>query len=96
MKHGDKAKAKTAKAASKSSVKSSKATGASKSGSKAGATLKSHSEKAPAAKSVGAPGNGKPKGRVVPDASGFSNPVVGAAFKRAIKKFPTAFRRLTD
>jgi len=96
MKHGDKAKAKSAKAASKSSVKSSKAAGASKSGSKAGATLKGPSQKAPPAKSVAPPGNGKPKGRVVPDESGFSNPVVGNAFKRAIKKFPTAFRRLTD
>jgi hypothetical protein len=31
-----------------------------------------------------------------PDPSGFSNPVIGNAFKRAIKKFPNAFRRLTD
>jgi hypothetical protein len=94
MKHGDKAKAKTAKAASKSSVKSSKTSGASKSSFKAAASGKSSQQKAPAAKPPA--GNGKPKGRAVPDPSGFSNPAVAAAFKRAIKKFPTAFRRLTD
>ena len=95
MKHGDKAKAKSAKAASKSSVKTSKASSASKAGSKAGASSKSSpQQKTPAAKSISKPagGNGKPKA----DGSGFSNPVVAAAFKRAIKKFPTAFRRLTD
>ena len=27
---------------------------------------------------------------------GFTNPVVAEAFKRAVKKYPTAFRRLTD
>ena len=32
----------------------------------------------------------------IPDASGFTNPVVSSAFKRALKKFPNAFRRLTD
>lgn len=30
------------------------------------------------------------------DAGGFSNPVVAAAFKRAVKKYPNAFRKLTD
>ncbi len=29
-------------------------------------------------------------------AGGFNNPVVGNAFKRAVKKYPNAFRRLTD
>ena len=70
MKHGDKAKAKSAKAASKTS----------------------------AAKNVSTPrgDNGKTQGRGTGDNSGFSNPLVASAFKRAIKKFPTAFRRLTD
>jgi hypothetical protein len=95
MKHGDKAKAKSAKAASKTSVKSSKAAGASKSGSKTGAALKSSQQKTPAAQPVKAAG-GNGKGRPAPDPSGFSNPAVASAFKRAIKKFPTAFRRLTD
>jgi hypothetical protein len=40
--------------------------------------------------------NGKSAPRPVADASGFSNPIVGAAFRRALKKYPNAFRRLTD
>jgi hypothetical protein len=100
MKHGDKAKAKTAKAASKTSGKSSKAA-APKAGSKAGTNLKSSKQepvKTSAPKTVSPPagGNGKTKGRGNGDNSGFSNPLVASAFKRAIKKFPTAFRRLTD
>jgi hypothetical protein len=100
MKHGDKAKAKSAKAASKTSVKGGKAA-ASKAGSKAGANLKSTKQepsKVSAAKNAAPPagGNGKTKGRSDADNSGFSNPLVAAAFKRAVKKFPTAFRRLTD
>lgn len=95
MKHGDKAKAKSAKAASKSSVKSSKAAVASKSSGKTGPALKSSQQKTPAAQAV-KPAAGNGKGRSIADPSGFSNPVVASAFKRAIKKFPTAFRRLTD
>jgi len=30
------------------------------------------------------------------DGGGFNNATVGAAFKRAIKKYSSAFRRLTD
>lgn len=30
------------------------------------------------------------------DAGGFSNAAVAAAFKRALKKYPNAFRKLTD
>lgn len=41
--------------------------------------------------------NGKPapRGSASPE-GGFSNPVIANAFKRAIKKFPAAFRKLTD
>ncbi|MGZ8851648.1 MAG: hypothetical protein ACXW3E_15145 [Thermoanaerobaculia bacterium] len=100
MKHGDKAKAKTAKAASKTSGKGSKAVAA-KTSSKTGKSLSSSKQdhsKAPAKTSIVKPagGNGKSKGRGPADALGFTNPVVASAFKRAIKKFPTAFRRLTD
>lgn len=35
------------------------------------------------------------KGRVPPP-GGFSNPVIGNAFKRAIKKYSAALKRLTD
>jgi hypothetical protein len=39
-------------------------------------------------------GNGKAK---APDGPvSFANPVVANAFKRAVKKYPNAFRRLTD
>jgi len=30
------------------------------------------------------------------DATGFTNPAVANAFKRAVKKYPNAFRKLTD
>ena len=90
MKHGDKAKAKSAKAASKGSVKTSSKAASSKKSSKAGATLKSSKQKTPAAKPSG------DNGRLKPGDVRFTNPAVASAFKRAIKKFPTAFRRLTD
>ena len=92
MKHGHKAKGKTAKA--KASGKKS----SSKTATKSKAAGKSISAKTPVPKSSGtsAPNNGKNRGRVVIDGISFSNPVVANAFKRAVKKFPTAFRRLTD
>jgi hypothetical protein len=40
--------------------------------------------------------NGKNRGPGGPGAPAFNNPVVATAFKRALKKFPNAFRRLTD
>ena len=93
MTHGDKAKAKSAKAASKASGKSSKAVAA-KTSSKS-KTLKS--SKAPAKiSSKPAGGNGQSKGRGPADVLGFTNPVVASAFKRAVKKYPNAFRKLTD
>jgi hypothetical protein len=52
-----------------------------------------------AAKEAG--NGGKGKGRPVPPpaadtTTGFSNPAVANAFKRALKKYPNAFRKLTD
>ena len=125
MKHGDKAKAKSAKASSKTSgkksskaagEKSSKAvkTGSKDSSKKAGAekaaaekaslkagagkgaavTKSSGGTKAPPAPTVK---GGKANGRAVEsDGPNFSNALVASAFKRAIKKYPNAFRRLTD
>ena len=99
MKHGDKAKAKSAKAKAsgkeaagkKSDAKSSK--GAEKSSSLKEAGGKAVEKTSPIAKG----GNGKNKGVRPPAApGGFSNPVIGEAFRRAVKKYPTAFRRLTD
>lgn len=100
MKHGDKAKSKAVKASGK---KSGKTTSASKS-SKVARDVKSKSESVAAKSKAGkevqrgatAGGNGKNKPRANGDEGGFSNPLVAAAFKRAVKKYPNAFRRLTD
>ena len=105
MKHGDKAKAKSAKAkasgkearSKKSGAKSSK--GAEKSSKAAEAVSKKSDAKA-APKSSPAPKGGNGKGKTnrpgLPVAPGFTNPVIAEAFRRAVKKYPTAFRRLTD
>lgn len=97
MKHGDKAK-KTAKA--KGTIKKAIAKVAAKvkasqssrkeASPKAAATPKSS---APAKPAAGGNGKSVPRNGGV---AGFSNPVVANAFKRAVKKYPTAFRRLTD
>ena len=107
MTHGDKSKAK--KAASKASAKTSKASPKGvKGGGKAVQTgKKGSSAKAapkPAPKAVEPQAVARPdagvKGRPARPAAvgppGFNNPVVADAFKRAIKKYPNAFRRLTD
>src|SRR6266498_2251389 len=111
MKHGDKAKAKSAKAkasgkeagskkvsaksskgAKKSSGKAAKAAGPKESGPKESGR-KIAEKSSPPAKG----GNGKGKTvRPVPGVVAFSNPVIAEAFRRAIKKYPAAFRRLTD
>ncbi len=94
MKHGDKAKSKKA---SKASGKKS-----SKGGTKTKVAAKSSQAKKQAAsskaeKQTGKAGNnGKPRTRITPDSITFTNPIVANAFKRAVKKYPNAFRRLTD
>jgi len=112
MKHGDKGKkaAKAVQASGKksgskealtktgikeagSAAKSSKEAGAKKAGAKA-------PEKVPAktaakAESKASSGNGK-AGKVIEGPVSFNNPIVANAFKRAVKKYPNAFRRLTD
>ncbi|MCU1349347.1 MAG: hypothetical protein JWO56_2377 [Acidobacteria bacterium] len=113
MKHGDQAKAKSAKAQA-SPEKSSKAVGASKgikSAAETSSKTKSGSSKAIPKKSAAAAkagpsgednGGGKTKAGVKapaargPESEGFSNPVIASAFKRAVKKYPNAFRKLTD
>ena len=105
MKHGDKAKAKSAKAKASGKEVHSKKSGAESKGAAQGpskaakaAGSKEISRKAaekivPAAKG----GNGKGKDvRPAPGTVNFSNPVIGEAFRRAVKKYSTAFRRLTD
>jgi hypothetical protein len=109
MKHGDKAKAKAAKASKPSDKKSSSKAASKKGGGskavpkssakKAGSSEKGTAKKAggevrgaPAAK-IAANGRGRSAGD---DAVSFANPVIAAAFKRAVKKYPNSFRRLTD
>ena len=103
MKHGDKAKAKSAKAIKASAKKTSSKTGkgreakAGKSGGKAEVKAKSGAKaESKASKTKPSGGNGKTSRRPSSETVEFSNPVVAAAFKRAVKKYPNAFRRLTD
>jgi hypothetical protein len=116
MKHGDQAKAKSAKSIKASDSKKSggkevvvakvrKEAGAESSSKAKAGSAKESGRKEAAVKTVpektAAPkagGNGKPKVRDTshPDSPGFNNPIVANAFKRAVKKFPTAFRKLTD
>ncbi|HSP35284.1 MAG TPA: hypothetical protein VLU46_13285 [Thermoanaerobaculia bacterium] len=83
MKHGDKAKRKASKASGKKSGVKTQVVKA-KSGSKA--------EKSTAPSG----GNGKAHGRASSADTSFTNPAVAAAFKRAVRKYPNAFRKLTD
>ncbi|MDQ6799663.1 MAG: hypothetical protein M3041_02375 [Acidobacteriota bacterium] len=91
MKHGHKEKGKKApakpsgKKISPPASKSSQSVQAKKRGGAAPA----------AAVGKGAP-DGKNRGRSAPDSPSFNNAIVATAFKRAVKKFPNAFRRLTD
>jgi hypothetical protein len=92
MKHGQKAKGKHAKA--KASGKKS----SSKTPTKSAASKKS-SAKTSTRKITSSPktaDNGTNRGRIAVEGISFNNPIVAAAFKRAIKKYPSAFRRLTD
>ncbi len=97
MKHGDKAKAKTAKSSSKASVKGSsprekvKASKIVQSSKTSKAVEKERGAKTGPAPGAKTAGNGRPPGE-----GGFSNPAVAAAFRRAVKKYANAFRRLTD
>jgi hypothetical protein len=90
MKHGEKAKSKASKASGKKSDKASSASKSSK------ASLKAHTPTSSAKAGTSSKGgNGAIRGRST-DPFNISNPVVAAAFKRAVKKYPNTFRRLTD
>lgn len=103
MKHGDQAKAKSAKAVSKASGKesSSKAVRPTKSegkSSKAVAPSKSSGKNETGAKRAdkkGAAAN-LPKAVRSEAPGGFTNPAVGTSYRSAIEKYANAFRRLTD
>jgi len=89
MKHGDKEKRKASKAAGKKSSEAAH---------KASQKVATKSQKQTAgAKSAGkAAGNGKAQPRSGGDGGGFTNPLVASAFKRAVKKYPNTFKRLSD
>lgn len=100
MKHGDKNKGKASKASGKKAGsapgKASKAISASAKVKSVVAKAKSVIESKGPGKKAGADksaGNGTARAR---GEGGFSNPAVGAAFKTAVKKYPNAFRKLTD
>jgi hypothetical protein len=104
-KTGKSSQASAKKVSTKAASKESNPGGKGDKGDKNAGPKQPGSEKAvPAAKKGGGPakGGGSPKdlsagsGGKAGDGSGFSNPVVGAAFKRALKKYPNAFRKLTD
>ena len=101
MKHGDKAK-KSAKGKASGKTASSKVASPGKTSKGAQSRSQASGSKAAPAKtstkaSAKAHAGGNGKTSVARDGTvTFSNPVVGAAFKRAVKKYPTAFRRLTD
>ncbi len=80
MKHGQKAKGKAAKA--KASTKTSSAV---KKKSKISQSTRPK-ERATSA----------PRGHPSAEGAGFNNPTIATAFRRAVKKYPNAFRRLTD
>jgi hypothetical protein len=92
MKHGDKAKGKASKASNKKAKSSASGKGRAPQSSKAKETRASKTVPKSSAKTTGSNGKGRPTS----EGPHFTNPVVGAAFKRAIKKYPNAFRRLTD
>ena len=87
MKHGDKAKKGGKASGKKASSKVASPTKAKK-GSEASAKTAAPAAKT-SAKPQAAGGNGK-------GGIHFTNPLVGSAFKRAVKKYPAAFRKLTD
>lgn len=97
-KNGQKAGAKSSKAgqgAKKSAAKAqapAQKANAKGGGPKAGAKAQAPAKAAPAKAARG-------NGAVRPNGGGgsvFTNPAVASAFKRAVKKFPNAFRKLTD
>lgn len=112
MTHGDKTKAKAAKSSKASGKKDAGKTGGNGKSSKKAVTVKAVSEsskagagkKATPVKKAAAPPAVRPKERgetksraaAADAAAGFSNPAVATAFKHALKKYPNAFRKLTD
>lgn len=107
MTHGNKGKAKGGKDSKASGKKAPAAKTGAKSSGKAGKAVKAVAKKpaAPVKKASSQPAAPKAaavpvKGKARPAAADtgvtFTNPFVAAAFKHAVKKYPNAFRKLTD
>ena len=95
MKHGDKEKGKASKASGKKASSGKEAGAKSSKASSLKSKSSSAAEKASPKTSTKAPaGNGGAAGRN--EDVRFTNATVGNAFKRAVKKYPNAFKRLTD
>ena len=62
------------------------------SGAKAGAQTAAEAKGSDSSGKAGS----KARGGAAEEAPGFSNPVIGDAFRNALKKYPNAFRKLTD
>jgi|GraSoiStandDraft_14_1057315.scaffolds.fasta_scaffold94518_3 hypothetical protein len=95
MKHGDKAKGKPAKAKASGKKGSSKVAAKSKASPRQSTKPKKQASTKASTAERGGNGKGRSRGGV-PENIGFANPIVAAAFKRAVKKFPVAFKRLAD
>lgn len=110
MTHGDKAKAKAGRKSQTSAPGRSEKSGANgkggheKAGSKSSkaavvkkvAAAEEGSRHKTAASKERAAGAAATRSRSGSDADGIGDPIVAAAFKHAVKKYPNAFRRLTD
>jgi hypothetical protein len=89
MKHGNK----KGKAKAKATPSGKKSKTATKSKASPGGSAKKIAAKSALRQASKTDGKGRGRNG---DAVTFNNPVVAAAFKRAVKKYPNAFRRLTD
>jgi len=101
---GENGKSKTVR----QTVQASKGSKAGETSAKGESSSKAGSEKAAAAQKSGGLSKGSasrpdPKGKTsaarngaADETGGFNNPVIGAAFKQALKKYPNALRKLTD
>ena len=92
-KSGENGKGAGKKAVGKS-AKAESASGKKGSAEKAGSAEKTSSGKTAAPKERAPEADPRAKGRV--DAGGIGDPLLAAAFKRAVKTYPNAFRKLTD
>ncbi|MFZ2490412.1 MAG: hypothetical protein WA208_02915 [Thermoanaerobaculia bacterium] len=101
MKHGDK-KGKSVKAATQASAKEKrsevggKKAAAGKAGGKSGTAKASAKKQGAGKEEAAAPESRKAAKHAVPEDVVFANPAVAAAFKRSLKKYDAAYRRLTD